>query len=195
MAEVADGSVGIVVTSPPYLNNFDYAEMTRMLLYFWGIANSWGEITERVRAKLVVNTTTALKGHKNRQNEYRDGIPPRLEKPLAALVSQLAEERKKRAGKKEYDYLVYPYFAQTTAIFRECYRCMTNGAPIHIMIADAALYGVHISAPQFIRDILEEIGFRNATCSMVRTRGYRWILKKRDGSKQGLGEYHIEAIK
>jgi DNA modification methylase len=195
MAEVANESAGIVVTSPPYLNNFDYAEMTRMLLYFWGIANSWGEITQRVRAKLVVNTTTALQGHKTKQEAYRAEIPPRLHGPLAAVVSQLAEQRQKRAGKKPYDLLVYPYFAQMTAIFRQCHRCLANGGAIHVLVADAALYGVHISAPQFLRDILEEIGFRQATCSLVRTRGCRWILEKRDGSKQGLGEYHIEAIK
>ncbi|MBU4271263.1 MAG: DNA methylase [Planctomycetes bacterium] len=193
--EVADGSVGIVVTSPPYLNNFDFAEMTRMFLYFWGIANSWGEITDKVRAKLVVNTTTALKGHKEKQDQYRIEIPSRVQEHLSDLVSQLAVQRRIRAGKKEYDFLVYPYFAQITAVLRECYRCMANGAAFHMMVADAALYGIHISAPQFIRDILEEIGFRNVTCSLVRTRGYRWILEKRDGSKQGLGEYHIAAIK
>ena len=71
MRIVPSDSVSIIVTSPPYLNNFDFAEMTRMYLYFWGIASSWGEITDKVRSKLVVNTTTALKGHKPRQQEYR----------------------------------------------------------------------------------------------------------------------------
>ena len=41
MSVLPDASVDVIVTSPPYLNNFDYAEMTRMLLYFWGIAGSW----------------------------------------------------------------------------------------------------------------------------------------------------------
>ncbi|MHC5718365.1 MAG: hypothetical protein ACYTX0_41370, partial [Nostoc sp.] len=48
MSEVEDESISIVVTSPPYLNNFDYAEMTRMLLYFWEIATSWADITDKV---------------------------------------------------------------------------------------------------------------------------------------------------
>src|SRR5207253_1223884 len=75
MTEIGDASVSIVVTSPPYLNNFDYAEMTRMQLYFWDMASSWGEITEKVRSRLIVNTTTALKGHKQLQDAYRNGIP------------------------------------------------------------------------------------------------------------------------
>ncbi len=67
MKAVEADSVSLIVTSPPYLNNFDFAEMTRMHLYFWEMATTWGEITERVRSKLIVNTTTALKGHKERQ--------------------------------------------------------------------------------------------------------------------------------
>lgn len=35
--------------------------MTRMYLYFWEDATSWGEISEKHRNKMLVNTTTALK--------------------------------------------------------------------------------------------------------------------------------------
>jgi DNA modification methylase len=185
----------IIVTSPPYLNNFDFAEMTRMYLYFWAIATSWGEITEKVRSKLVVNTTTALKGHKNRQEQYRANVLQPLREELDSLVNELARRRASRAGKKEYDLLVYPYFSQITNVLRECFRCLRRGCPIHIMVADAALYGVHVSTPQFLCRTLELLGFRDASCSLVRHRGHRWILAKREGSKTGLGEYHVSAIK
>lgn len=78
MGAVQEEFISIVVTSPPYLNNFDYAEMTRMLLYFWGITTSWGDITDKVRSKLIVNTTTALKGQKAKQNDYRESIPSNI---------------------------------------------------------------------------------------------------------------------
>ena len=195
MTEVADSSVDIVVTSPPYLNNFDFAEMTRMYLYFWGIADSWGEITDKVRSKLVVNTTTALKGRKEKQEEYRANMPAVLHAELDGLVLSLADQRKKRAGKKEYDFLVYPYFSQVTDVLRECYRCLKQGAPIHVMVADAALYGVHISTPQLLAQLLAVIGFHQTGCDLIRRRGHRWILDKRDGSERGLGEYHVFAAK
>jgi DNA modification methylase len=195
MTEVADSSVDIVVTSPPYLNNFDFAEMTRMYLYFWGIAASWGEITDKVRSKLVVNTTTALKGQKEKQEEYRANLPAVLYAELDGLVSSLADQRKTRAGKKEYDYLVYPYFSQVTNVLRECYRCLKQGAAIHVMVADAALYGIHISTPQLLANLLAVIGFHQTSCDLIRKRGHRWILDKRDGSERGLGEYHVSATK
>jgi DNA modification methylase len=195
MRIVPSDSVSIIVTSPPYLNNFDFAEMTRMYLYYWGMAASWGEITDKVRSKLVVNTTTALKGHKERQQQYRANVLPSLRDELDTLVKELARRRASRAGKKEYHYLVYPYFSQMTNVLQECYRCLRRGSPIHIMVADAALYGVHISTPQFLCQTLAGLGFRNASCTLVRRRGHRWILAKREGSKTGLGEYHVSAIK
>ena len=195
MHMVPSDSVSIIVTSPPYMNNFDFAEMTRMYLYFWGMATSWGEITDKVRSKLIVNTTTALKGHKDRQQQYRATLLPALRGELDSLVKELAGRRASRAGKKEYDYLVYPYFSQMTSVLRECFRCLRRGSPIHIMVADAALYGVHISTPQLLCRTLEGLGFRNASCSLVRQRGHRWVLAKREGSKTGLGEYHVSAIK
>jgi DNA modification methylase len=195
MPELEDDSIDLIVTSPPYLNNFDFAEMTRMHLYFWGIASSWGEITSKVRSKLLVNTTTALAGHKDKQVLYREQIPLTLLSRLDNLVSELRGKRAEKAGKKEYDFLVYPYFAQMSAVLRECFRVSKHNAEIHIMVADAALYGIHISTPQFLTEIMEDIGFGSITCSIVRQRGHRWVLDKRDGSPLGLGEYHIQARK
>lgn len=40
--KLEQNTVDLVIFSPPYLNNFDFAEMTRMQLYFWKDANSWG---------------------------------------------------------------------------------------------------------------------------------------------------------
>jgi len=87
MSFVETGSVDVAVTSPPYLNNFDFAEMTRMHLYFWGICGSWREITEVVRAKLVINTTTALTGHRNIQSQYRDRVARTLLPELERMGS------------------------------------------------------------------------------------------------------------
>ncbi len=195
MSQIADETVDIVVTSPPYLNNFDFAEMTRMHLYFWGLANSWGQITDKVRSKLLVNTTTALKGQKPKQNDYRKNIPVSVLPELDGLVASLKDQRMQRAGKKEYDFLVYPYFSQMTDILRECKRCLRPSAPIRMMIADAALYGVHISAPQLVCSIMKSLGYAKCRCEFVRKRGHRWILDKRDGSKKGLGEYEVTAVK
>jgi len=193
MGAVEARSVDIAVTSPPYLNNFDFAEMTRMHLYFWGMCGSWREITEEVRAKLVINTTTALTGYRKKQSRFRDLIAGPLLPELDSIAAALAQERRIRAGKKEYDLLVYPYFAQMTRILLETQRCLSPGGTIHMVVADAAFYGVHVSTPQLLALAMSEIGFKAVKCIKLRDRGHRWILNKRDGSPTGLGEYHLIA--
>jgi DNA modification methylase len=195
MDQSEDGCASIAVTSPPYLNNFDYAEMTRMLLYFWGIASSWGDITDKVRRPLIVNTTTALKGHKTKQGRYRANVSTRLLPALDEIVKCLAKRKLEKNGKKDYDLLVYPYFSQMTDVLKEAFRVLRQDAPIHIVVADAALYGIHISTPQFLQMSMETIGFRQVECEVLRTRGHRWTLAKREGSAIGLGEYHLHGVK
>lgn len=191
MESLDDDSIDLVVTSPPYLNNFDFAEMTRMYLYFWNIASSWDEITNCVRSRLIVNTTTALKGHKKSQQAYRGTLPERVRSAADVAVESLSKRRNARAGKKEYNYLVYPYLSQMQQVLRETRRVLKLGATFHMMVSDSALYGIHIPAPQWLALIMTECGFIDVQCEIVRSRGHRWILDKREGSPEGLGEYYV----
>ena len=191
MPELNENSIDVVVTSPPYLNNFDFAEMTRMYLYFWGIASSWDEITNLVRSRLIVNTTTALRGHKDRQDYYRSTLPSEVRSAADLAVNALSDRRTKKAGKKDYNFLVYPYLSQMQRVLLETHRVLKSNAPFHMMVSDAALYGVHIPTPQWLAQIMVECGFRDVHCEMVRPRGHRWVLRKREGSAQGLGEYYV----
>lgn len=197
MERVADESIVSCITSPPYLNNFDYAEMTRMHLYLLGWANSWGDISKYVRNDLITNTTTALKGKKDLkfQNGCRNSLCDRLLPELDSLVSDLRKEKKSRAGKKDYDYLIYPYYSEITQVLLEIYRVLKKHGTVDWVVADSALYGVHIKTHLHTAEIMRSIGFKNIKIECMRKRGNRWILKKREGSKEGLGEYHISAYK
>jgi DNA modification methylase len=195
MSKVAKGSCSLLITSPPYLNNFDFAEMTRMYLYFWGYAGNWGEISARVRSKLIVNTTTALKGHRDRLLQYRAETPPTVWERLDGYRDELAVRRQTKAGKKEYDRLIYPYFAQMTRVARSAARALKATAAVRIILADAALYGVHIKTHEVLADILASVGYEKIQIRRLRERGKRWVLDKRQGADEGLGEYEIMAAK
>src|SRR5262249_8805258 len=43
-AGVADGWADLVLTSPPYANNYDYADATRLEMTFLGEINGWGDL-------------------------------------------------------------------------------------------------------------------------------------------------------
>jgi len=195
--EIEKDSVGICITSPPYLNNFDYGEMTRMHLYLLGWAESWRDISDSIRNDLITNTTTALRGKKSKEVQLssRATLPAALLDELDDIVGLLTEQRKVRAGKKEYDYMVFPYYSEIKQVLSHLFQALKNGGEVHWVVADAALYGVHIKTQIHTAEIMKEIGFSEIEVKLIRKRGHRWILNKRDGAKEGLGEYHIKAKK
>ncbi|CBN56725.1 MULTISPECIES: DNA methyltransferase [Kamptonema] len=195
MLPVDKESCSLCITSPPYLNNFDFAEMTRMELYFWRYASSWREITEKVRRKFIVNTTTVPTDLKRNQNKFVESLSPTFLAYLQPVVSELNQQKRVRPGKKDYDLLVYPYFAQIQSVFREIRRVLKIGSSFHLVVADAALYGVHIQTEKLLAELMQENGFQIVGIENLRTRGERWILKKRDGAKTSLGEFHIHAVR
>ncbi len=194
MSSVAPRSCGVLITSPPYLNNFDFAEMTRMHLYFWEYARDWNEISERVRAKLIVNTTTALNGHRQKMEAYREETPAAVRAVLDSYQEDLADRRRLKAGKKEYDRLVYPYFAQMTRVLKSAATALKPRAPVRIIVSDAALYGVHIRTQEVLATIMDSLCYDQIAIHKLRSRGHRWILDKREGAADGLGEYELIAV-
>ncbi|MYE54977.1 MAG: site-specific DNA-methyltransferase, partial [Chloroflexi bacterium] len=58
---VPEETIDLIVTSPPYLNNYDYADRTMLETYFWGIYESWADITREVRDHLVIAATTQVR--------------------------------------------------------------------------------------------------------------------------------------
>lgn len=193
MNPLEDASASLCVTSPPYLNNFDYAEMTRMELYFWKYADCWRDITEKVRRQLVVNTTTAPTDLKRDQARFEQLLAPEIRTRLQPLVDSLAREREHKAGKKDYNLLVYPYFAQMQTVIKELRRVLRPGRSLHMVVGDAALYGVHVKTNELLACLMEYNGFEILDMVKLRTRGDRWILDKRQGTLGNLGEFHIHA--
>lgn len=181
----------LCITSPPYLNNFDYAEMSRMELYFWGYAGSWREVTDTVRSILIPNTTTIPTEIKRNHESYTNHLNSKLIQCLRPLVDELKIRRTQRAGKKEYYSLVFPYFAGIKKVFTECFRLLQPNSDIHVITGDAYLYGVHIPTGQLTLALLQEIGFDKMEMQLLRTRGSRWILSKREGAGTPIGEYWI----
>jgi hypothetical protein len=129
------------------------------------------------------------------QVEARSQLPKELLPELGGIVEELSAQRKVRAGKKEYDFLVYPYYSEISNVLHRVYSALKPGGKIHWVVADAALYGVHIETQEHTAMIMKSIGFKDTKIHYMRKRGHRWVLSKRDGARKGLGEYHIEATK
>lgn len=162
------------VTSPPYLNNFDYADATRLELYFLESGWSWGEMCRRVRSGMLVATTQqSSRGRSARalaQVRRHSTVAPEVER----LHMKLVEERARRPRGKEYDQVLPTYFADMATILAHLRNHTSEGARCAWVIGDSAPYGVYVDTPKLIGALAEDVGFEVLEDTKVRSRGARW---------------------
>src|SRR3990172_3020682 len=173
---IANESVDHVFTSPPYLNNFDYADRTRLELYFWGQAKSWGDISQKIRTVLMTSATTQITRTDVRY-EIMDEFSkecPKVTDFIGESVEKLAILRKTKGGKKSYDLMVAGYFNDMYKIIKDVYRVMKPNTKALFVLGDSAPYGIHIPTDKLIGDIGIGIGFNSYEIEVLRTRGDKW---------------------
>lgn len=175
---IEPASVDLAFTSPPYLNNYDYADRTRLETYFWGEAATWGDITRKVRTQLIMSATTQI----NRKDYDESSLlsqdlhsnAPRLSEELSAKISQLSELRLTKGGKKSYDIMVAGYFNDMFRVLRETYRVLKPGSSFVLILGDSAPYGVYIPTDIYLGEIGKKIGFAKYEVEELRARGGKW---------------------
>jgi len=176
VGQIADESADHIFTSPPYLNNFDYADRTRLELYFMGDAKNWGEISDQIRTKLMTSATTQI--HRgNVKYKFLEGF--KFECPdqfsfLSNAVQQLSELRLTKGGKKSYDLMTIGYFNDIYQIIKDNFRILRPGSKALYILGDSAPYGVHIPTDELIGQIGVAIGFTNYKIQNLRERGGKW---------------------
>lgn len=175
-ADIEDESADHIFTSPPYLNNFDYADRTRLEMYFMGDAKNWGEISEQVRTKLITSATTQISRNDPRYEflqEFKDECPEQHEF-LSDAVSKLAVLRDTKGGKKSYDLLTTGYFNDVYKIIKDNFRILKEGSQALYILGDSAPYGVHIPTDELIGKIGVSVGFKKYEIQILRERGGKW---------------------
>ena len=176
--EIKDGSVPITICSPPYLNNYDYADRTRLETYFFGHAKDWADITKKYRNKLMVAATTQTKRTgfepENSMSAEFHRIAPKLAELLTNKVVELSKIRKTKGGKKSYDVMAASYFNDMLPIMQNTFRYSKKGAPFVLVLGDSAPYGVHFMTETLIGELGLAIGFSSYSLEVLRERGGKW---------------------
>ena len=170
-------SIDLIITSPPYLNNYDYADRTRLETYFWGIYDNWGDITRQVRDKLITAATTQIRLSEMSEvcqcpNIWR--VNPELHSELQEIIWRLAIARKSKAGKKTYDLMVAGYFEDMLKVIAGAYTVLKPGRQFVLVLGDSAPYGVHVRTDEIIGELSKAVGFSDYSIEVIRPRGDKW---------------------
>lgn len=176
VGQIHSESVDHVFTSPPYLNNFDYSDRTRLELYFWGEAKNWKDISDNVRTKLMTSATTQISRNDSRyeMSEALKKDCPDVASFLSSAIEKLSTIRKTKGGKKSYDLMVTGYFNDIYEIVRDVYRVLKPNTKALFVLGDSAPYGVHIPTDKLIGELGVYIGFDRFQVEVIRKRGEKW---------------------
>lgn len=187
-AQSTPRKIDAVITSPPYANNYDYADALRFEMTFWGDVKRWGDIHDKVRKHLVVSSSQ----HSSRERMTLDNLlkakavaPIRDE--LTTVVLKLAKVRESHGGKKHYHTMVAAYCRDIGLVLRQLRLVCRPGARMCWVIGDSAPYGVYCPIERWIAEMAVAAGFERCHFHKLRDRNIKWKNRKhRVPLKEGL---------
>ena len=187
--EEFQGKIDFAFTSPPYLNNYDYADKTRLEFYFLspirlnGInydLRTWGAISNTIRKKLLVNCS-----HQAVELGLREGLMPDdemetgLRTHILDISQRLSKEKHLHGGKKDYDVMTVAYFNDMLKTFKSVFDMLKKGSYYLMVVGDSAPYGIHIPTDELLSKMALSSGFSEANLELLRSRGGKWKVKNK----------------
>lgn len=175
--EIGEAWADLVLTSPPYANNYDYADSARLEMTFLGEITSWGDL-KPLREKLMRSSSQQMTGY-NAQTilDTSSDLGP-IRDELSEVYSELTEVRKTKAGKKAYHSMIVAYFDDMAKAWQQIRRSTVEGGRVCFVIGDSAPYGVHVPVERWLGILAIEAGFSEWEFEKVRTRNDKWENRK-----------------
>lgn len=171
-------SCDLCITSPPYLNNLDYGEVSKVHTHFFGYTSDWHDITEKVRKHLVTGSTTHYVESEFKINEFLGSefasLNQSIIEELMPKYNILNKEAKERHGKKSFHILMMQYFNDMYNVLKEMRRVLKNGSHAYLILGDSAPYGVFIPTTYYLGEIAKSVGFYDYSITKIRSRGHKW---------------------
>lgn len=176
---IPDKWADLVITSPPYANNYDYADAMRLEMLFWDDISSWKDLQEKVSSRLIRACTQHVSNQKNEIELLMDSdLISCIKDELYCKYQELRTERENHGGKKNYHTMIAAYFYDIAKVFRSLYRISNDNCKICFVIGDSAPYGIYIPVDEWMGKIALSAGFSNFSFEKLRDRNIKWKNRK-----------------
>lgn len=178
-AELPENFFNLVVTSPPYPNNYDYADATRLEMSFMREINGWSELHAAVRRHLVHSCSQ----HANEKAVDLDSVlslpqlsPIRDE--LTRVCYELGTIRESKGGRKAYHLMVAGYFRDLALVWIALRRVCASPCRVCFVIGDSAPYGIYVPVMKWLGELAKAAGFSEVSFQKIRDRNIKWKNRK-----------------
>ena len=179
MTDVPDKWASLVITSPPYPNNFDYADATRLEMTFFGDVEGWGDLQETVRKFLVRSCTQHVSPIVRDTSKIiaSPELDP-IRSEIEAVVDTLGKARHDHGGKKNYHTMIAAYFLDMAKVWQDLRRVTSPNSRVCFVIGDSAPYSVYVPVDAWMGRLALASGFRSFSFTKTRDRNIKWKNRK-----------------
>jgi DNA modification methylase len=144
LKHIESNSYDLFVTSPPYLNSFDYSDVYRPELFA-------GEFV-RNNAELRKIRLRTLRSHVQVKREYSCSIASTLLHPiLNALPEQL--------WSKDIPGMIRSYFSDMHLVLKELHRIVSRGGQGWLVVSTSAYAGIEVPVDLILADLAVQTGW------------------------------------
>lgn len=155
-----NGKVDLAITSPPYINAFDYVRSLRLenaWLGFYGDTNIINIKRKQVGSEYISSKIYTQKIQKTSINK------------LDTIIDSIRKKDKKRA------YIVWKFFNDMGKNFSEVNRLLKKGGHYIIVIGNSKIRGINIPTHELFIEIAEKKGYKvmNVFSYVIRNRYIR----------------------
>jgi hypothetical protein len=169
----------LVITSPPYPNNYDYADATRLEMSFMREIDGWGDLQDAVRKYLVRSCSQHVpeKSVDLRTILQTPELSP-IRSEIARVCEQLSEVRESKGGRKTYHLMIACYFRDLANMWKALRSVCASPSKICFVIGDSAPYGVYVPVIPWLGTLALAAGFKSYTFEKTRDRNVKWKNRK-----------------
>lgn len=169
----------ILITSPPYPNNYDYADSTRLEMIFWNEINGWGDLQVKVRNGLIRSCSQHSAADKlDLDTILNDNVLNPIHNEITEVCKRLGEIRLEHGGKKTYHTMIAAYYLDLAKVFITLRQLMKEKSVLCFVIGDSAPYGVYAPADLWLGKLAIAAGFKSYTFEKTRDRNIKWKNRK-----------------
>ena len=171
--------VDLVLTSPPYPNNYDYADATRLEMTFWGEISGWSDLQPVVRKYLLRSCSQHSAAEKLSLDELlSDPLLAPIHEEIRPVCEKMGEIRLTKGGRKTYHTMIAAYFLDLAKIWVNLRKVCRKNSEVCFVIGDSAPYGVYVPADEWLGELAVSAGFKNPSFEKIRDRNIKWKNRK-----------------
>ena len=176
---IPNGWADLVITSPPYANNYDYADAMRLEMCFWDDIEGWKDLQNKVRVNLIRACTQHVGNQKNEIKKILNSdILTCISDELHEKYDELEREREHHGGKKNYHLMIAAYFYDMAQVFHSLNRVTNKNCKMCFVIGDSAPYGIYIPVDKWLGELAISAGFKEYNFEKLRDRNIKWKNRK-----------------